>query len=439
MGIRDLFRSSGTKAAQRQAPQASGEGVVVVSLTDPRVIEFLRDGLMTASGFTVTPETALRNPSMFRAVSLISNSIGMLPLHLINQETKEKAKKHPLYRILHRRPNSFQTAFDFRAMMQLRALVHKNAYALILRSTGLKTGKRTVIGLIPLDPRRMTATLGSDWRMNYVYEPVNGPKVRYAAEDIFHLRGMSIDGINGFSLVEQAKEAIGLALSAELAAGRIFKNGSFISGVIQAKEEMSEDAYGRLKTSWAELHTGANNAGSTPILEGAEYKVSGSTAREAQMAELRKLQVEEIARVSGVPRPLLMVDETSWGSGIEALGQFFVAYALSPWFEAWQQAIERSLLDDEDAEIYAAKFNPGALLRGSLKDQAEYLAKAMGAGGHQGWIHYDEARDTMDLPEREAPVNPMMRHNGGPPLEEDPPALKPKPKPAPTQDDEDDE
>lgn len=439
MGILDLFRPSGTKAAQRQAPQASGEGVVVMSLSDPRVIDFLRDGLMTASGFTISPETALRNPSMFRAVSLISNSIGMLPLHLINQETKEKAKDHPLYRVLHRRPNSFQTAFDFRAMMQLRALVHKNAYALIVRSMSIRTGKRTVTALIPLDPRRMEAKLGSNWKMEYIYQPPEGPRIRYAAEDIFHLRGMSLDGINGFSLVEQAKEAIGLALSAELAAGRIFKNGSFINGVIQAKDEMGDDAYERLKTSWNELHTGAENAGSTPILEGAEYKVVGSTAREAQMAELRKLQVEEIARVSGVPRPLLMVDETSWGSGIEALGQFFVAYALSPWFEAWQQAIERCLLDEEDAETYSAKFNPGALLRGSLKDQAEYLAKAMGAGGHQPWMHYDEARDTMDLPEREAPVNPMMNHNGGPPLEEDPPAPKPKPKPAPTQDEEDDE
>lgn len=439
MGIFDLFRGGAAKTSQRQAPQASGEGVVVMSLSDPRVIDFLRDGLMTASGFTISPEMALRNPSMFRAVSLISNSIGMLPLHLINQETKEKAKKHPLYRILHRRPNSFQTAFDFRAMMQLRALVHKNAYALIVRSTSIRTGRRTVTALIPLDPRRMEAKLGSDWKMEYIYQPPEGPRIRYAAEDIFHLRGMSLDGINGFSLVEQAKEAIGLALSAELAAGRIFKNGSFINGVIQAKDEMGDDAYERLKTSWNELHTGAENAGSTPILEGAEYKVVGSTAREAQMAELRKLQVEEIARVSGVPRPLLMVDETSWGSGIEALGQFFVAYALSPWFEAWQQAIERCLLDEEDTETYSAKFNPGALLRGSLKDQAEYLSKAMGAGGHQPWMHYDEARDTMDLPEREAPENPMMRHNGGPPLEENPPAPKPKPKPAPTQDDDDDE
>lgn len=439
MGILDRFWSAGSRASASSQPKASGQHFVALSTDDPRIIEFLRDGLLAASGFTVNVETALKNPAMFRAVSLISNSIGMLPLHLKNQETKQKASEHPLFRVLHRKPNSFQSAFDFRATMQLRALVHKNAYALILRSTSLRNGKKVIKGLIPLDPRRMQVKMRPDWTLDYVYDPLSGPRVRYQASDIFHLRGLSLDGINGFSLVEQAREAIGLALSAELAAGRIFKNGSFIDGIIEADDEMGDEAYRRLKESWSERHSGAENAGSTPILERAKYKVVGSTARDAQMSELRKLQVEEIARVTGVPRPLLMVDETSWGSGIEALGQFFVAYALGPWFEAWEQSVARCLLDDDEAEIYEAKFNPGALLRGSLKDQADYFAKAMGAGGHQGWMHYDEVRDVMDLPEREPPVNPMMGHNGGPPVEAEPEAKAKLKKQVPLEDNDDDD
>ncbi|CZT36145.1 phage portal protein [Rhizobium sp. 9140] len=439
MGIMDLFRGKAATPASSGRAEVMASGAGYVSLDDPRLIEFLRDGMMTATGFTVNPETALRNPSMFRACSLISNSIGMLPLQLLVQETKQKAKDHSLYRVLHRRPNGFQSAFDFRASMQMRALVHRNAFARVVKSTDLRTGKPKIIGLVPLDSRRMTVSLNASWRMEYLYEPPNGPKVRYQAEDIFHLRGASLDGLNGFSLIEQAKEAIGLALSAELAAGRMFKNGTLVGGALSHKGTLSDDAFDRLKQSLAEKE-GADNAGKNLILEeGMEWKAYGSNAKDSQMTELRKLQIEEIARVSGVPRPLLMVDETSWGSGIEALGQFFVAYALNPWFEAWQQAIERCLLDEDEAEIYEAKFNPGALLRGSLKEQGEYLSKALGSGGHQPWMHYDEARSTMDLPAREKPINPMMNHNGGPPLEEDPSTPKPKQKPAPKQDDEDDE
>lgn len=427
MNIFDRLLGRTPTSARRADVSANyGDSGLFLSTTDPRVIEFLKESLMSASGFSVNVEKALRNPAMFRACTLISNSMGMLPLHLIEKKTKEKAKHHPLYRVLHRRPNDFQSAFDFRSLMQLRALVYRDAYALIVWSFDLKSGRKVVKKMVPLEPKQMTVKMMDDWTVRYEYQPKTGSKVTYAAADIFHLRGVSLDGLHGFSLVEQAREAIGLALGAELAAGRIMKNGSFVDGVLVSKTELSEEAYTRLNNSWAQRYSGADNAGQTPLLEGdTEYKPIGSTAKDAQMSELRKLQVEEISRVSGVPRPLMMIDETSWGSGIEALGQFFVAYALGPWFEAWQQAIERSLLVDDEADEYEAKFNPGALLRGSLKDQADFMSKALGAGGSAPWMHVDEVRDTMDLPEREAPPHTMMGA-GVAPVTEPEPAPEPK-------------
>ncbi len=417
MSFWDLFRRAPDVAGQGGPRADVSGGAVVYSLDDPRVIEILRDGFLSSAGFTVNPETALRNPAFFRAVSLISNSIGMLPLNLIEKESKKKATEHPLHRLLHRKPNDWQSAYDFRGLMQLRALVYRNSYALIVRSRDIRAGRDKIIRLVPLCPKRMEATLNDDWTVSYKYQPKTGGRIVYRASDIFHLRGLSLDGLNGFSLVEQAKEAIGLALTAELAAGRLFKNGALVGGALSHKGKLSDQAFDRLKQSLAEKE-GAENAGKNLILEeGMEFKTFSHSARDAQMTELRKLQVEEIGRVSGVPRPLLMVDETSWGSGIEALGQFFVAYALNPWFEAWQQAIERSLLSDDEADHYEAKFNPGALLRGSLKDQADFLAKALGSGGHQPWMHVDEVRDVMDLPEREAPPS-LMGHKGGPALDD---------------------
>ena len=113
------------------------------------------------------------------------------------------------------------------------------------------------------------------------------------------------------------------------------------------------------------------------------------------------MQVEEIARITGTPRPLLMLDETNWGTGVEALGRFFVQYGLNPWFEAWQQAAERSLLSDDEADRYAVKVNAGALLRGSMKDQADFFAKALGAGGQEPWMTQNEVRDTLDMPRKD--------------------------------------
>ncbi|RZJ44979.1 MAG: phage portal protein, partial [Brevundimonas sp.] len=215
---------------------------------------------------------------------------------------------------------------------------------------------------------------------------------------IFHLRGLSMDGLNGVNLVKQARDAIGLALSAEMAAGRLFKNGSFIGGALKHPGKLSDPAFERLKSSLAEKE-GAANAGKNLILEeGMDYVTMAQNAKDAELSGIRKMQVEEIARVTGVPRPLLMVDETSWGSGIQALGQFFVQYALNPWFTAWQQAAERSLLTEAEADVYSVEFNADALLKGSTKDQGDFFAKALGSGGQRPWMTQDEVRGLSNLP-----------------------------------------
>lgn len=398
MDLARLWPFGAKQQAEATAPRADvGDGAVFYALNDPMVQEFLRDGLTAASGATVNTETALRNPAMFRAVSLISYAIGMLPLHVIDEETKEKAD-HPLFRILHREPNNWQTAFDFRSLMQLRALVKGNAYALIVRSRQIRTGRDEIVRLVPLNPDYVQPVQNADWSVSYRYQPPRGVQRTLRPEEVFHLRGLSLDGLNGLSLVKQARDAIGLALSAELAAGRLFKNGSFIGGALKHPGKLSDPAFERLKTSLAEKE-GAQNAGKNLILEeGMDYVTMAQNAKDAQLTELRKMQVEEIARVTGVPRPLLMVDETSWGSGIQALGQFFVQYALGPWFEAWQQAAERSLLVGAEKDQFSVKFNPGALLRGSTKDQGDFFAKALGAGGQPGWMSQNEVRRLNDMP-----------------------------------------
>lgn len=396
MGIFDIFRRSAPASAGVSQPRAD-IGLDFDSLRDPRLAEFVKGG-GSSSGVAVNERAALKNAAVFRSVSLISYAIGMLPLHLIDAATKEKAEDHPLFTLLHREPNNWQSAFDFRSLMQMRALTKGNAYALVIRSP---FGKRSILRLVPLDPESVKPRQTEDWSVVYDYQPKTGAKITYQPTDILHLRGLSFDGIEGISLVKQAGDAIGLALAADLATARVFKNGSFIDGTLNVPKDtkLGADAYNRLKASWEQRHTGADNAGKTPLLEdGVEYKLIGQSAKDAQSNETRARQVEEIARIFGVPRPLLMVDETSWGSGIDVLGQFFVRYGLNPWFEAWQQAIERTLLIGAEKDKYDVKFNAAALLRGSMAAQGDFFAKALGAGGQQPWMVPNEVRDILDMP-----------------------------------------
>jgi HK97 family phage portal protein len=429
----------GGKADAPPAPRAqvgTVGGEAFYSLNDPAFLEMVRAGAM---GGAVSVEKAMRIPAVFRSVMLISTAIGMLPLHLKVNATKANATEHPLFALLHREPNKFQSSFDFRSLMQTRALTKGNAYALIVRSRDVVARRDKIIALVPLDPDRVTPKLDEgSWTVTYEYQPATGARRVYSARDIFHLRGPSMDGLSGISLVKQAADAIQLAIFADLAVRNLFTKGSFVGGVLSTKDELSPEAFDRLRASWNEDHTGAGNAGTTPLLEGGtEYKPIGASAKDSQSNETRGRQVEEIARIFGVPRPLLMVDETSWGSGIDALGQFFVRYALNPWFEAWQQAIERSLLEGDEKSTLSAKFNAGALIRGSMKDQGDYFAKALGAGGAKGWMTQNEVRALQDMPDHEdgdGLDNPMM---GQPVPEPEPDETKPTPKPSPKKEDDD--
>lgn len=366
------------------------------NLLDPELAEFLRGGQVTASGASVTTEQAMKNTAVFRSVSLVSFSIGMLPLHLYHMgDAREKAREHPLFRVLYRRPNDWQTAFEFRQLMQAWLLLHGNAYAMkVMRGN-------QVIGLLPIDPVRMQVRQNDNLTLTYRHTRPSGEVRDLAARDVFHVRGFTLDGLCGRSMVKQAAEAIGLALQAERAAARLFRDGMIVGGVLKHKNKLSPEAYERLKASM-ESREGADQANKWMILEeDMDAKSGGQSASDSQHLEMRGHQVEEIARVFGVPRPLLMVDETSWGSGIDVLGQLFVRYGLNPWLTAWEQAITRDLLPGLDEGRYYAKFNAGGLLRGSMKDMAEFFAKGLGSGGHHPFLHPDEARDWLDLGRRD--------------------------------------
>lgn len=388
----------GLEAVAREQVRAYGEAEFY-DITDPRVLEFLRDGNPTASGRYVNEKSAMKNPTFNRAVTVISQTMAMLPLNLMARDATgdiAKASDHPAHQLLKPRgkPNDFQDPFKFKTYMQGRALIHGDAFAYKV------PGVRKTQALIPMDPCKVEVKLTADFRLEYHWHPQNsGQKRVLKADEVLHLRSpWSSDGINGDGLIKLLGEALGLAEAADEAASRLLKNGAYVGGVLKHPTTLSKEAGLRLREQFEERHAGPENAGRWMLLEeGLDAQPFGMSGKDAQGLENRKYQAEEVSRGTGVPRPLLMFDETSWGSGIEQLGLFFITYCLAGWFTAWEEALAASLLTDAERETHFFKFNEGALLRGSLKDQAEFLSKAIGGPGAGGYMLADEARDKMDM------------------------------------------
>ena len=348
--------------------------------------EILRNG-------GVSSKQALKNTAVLRCVDLIAGTMGSLPLYLKRQDASGgivNAENHPLFDVFDYRPNNWQNPFQFKQQMQFWALFYGNAYALISRRNN------QVISLNPIHPNRVNLEQLPDFSLEYRVTGKNNEYKVIDSRDIIHIRFLSEDGYSGLSPVKQAADVINIAVMSQTAAKRTYDHGMQVGGVIKHPGKLGLEGRKNLILSMESRHAGAENANKTMVLdEGMDFTALQSTAVDSQLVEMRASLVEEIGRVFGVPRPLLGVDDTSWGTGIEQLAILFVRFGLRPWMTCWESEIKLKCLNRDERKTLYPDFDEKELLRGTVKDQFEAFAKASGAGGHKPWMEANEIRDLM--------------------------------------------
>ncbi len=345
-------------------------------VSEDQVRDLLRQG-NTASGAVVTAESAMRVAAAWRCVNIIAGAIATLPIDIIRRESetvRKPAVGHPLRRILTVKPNTWQTPSEFRRMMQSHLLLRGNAYA-----RKVFIGNQ-LVGLIPLPTDRVTAEQLDSTAMQYKVMRKDGSSIIFPQREIFHLRGMSLDGVTGMSVLANMRESLGLALQTEQAGARLFSNGILAGGVIKHPGKLSDNASRHLRESMEERNRGAGNAGKWIVAEeGVTVESISLTAEDAQWLGTRDFQRYDIAMFYGVPPHMLGATEktTSWGSGIEAQGIGFVTYTLTDWIKTWEESVKRDLLEEREWETVDARFNVNALMRGDFKTRWEGYVKGL--------------------------------------------------------------
>jgi HK97 family phage portal protein len=368
---------------------------MVHDFQDPMWKEFIGGAIANRahSGAAVTPHTAMSIAVAWRCVSLISGLIGSLPLTLrrrVNENTTEEAREHPLWILLRRRPNRWQTPKMFKQMLQVHLQLRGNAYVMIVRSLG------KVVALIPLMPDRIETKQGADMLLSYVYTRADGRQVTLRQDEVLHLRGMSFDGIRGLPVLTYARHSMGISLEAERAAGRVFEHGNLAGGYFAAPKGLSETAYGRLKVDLkTDFMGGVDSMDQVQILEeGIEWKPIGMTAEDAQFLQTRDWERTEVGMFFGVP-PHLYGDvskNSSWGTGVEQMTIGFVVYTFYDWVKTWEEGLDFSLLTERELDLYH-HINLNALLRGDTKSR--YEAYQIGRNG--GWLSANDIRRSEDM------------------------------------------
>lgn len=326
---------------------------------------------------TVNEESAMKVSAVWACVRLLSETVASLPIMLYEDTEKGRvvAKNHPLYRLLHDKPNRYMTSVVFREAMMLNLCLSGNAYAEIQRN-----GRGDPIALNPLPARQTTVKLLKDGTLVYVYDQDCSAAV-IAKENMIHIKLFG-NGLVGLSPITYAANPIGLSVSAEKYSTDFFKKGGRVGGFLTIDKVLTPEQRSALSEKYNPSSVGDNSAHRVQILEaGMKFEQTQISPSDMAMLDSRRFQIEDIARFFGVPGFLIndTSKTTSWGSGIEQMMLGFYKLNLKPYLTRWEQELKHSLLSISDQRKYSIEFNFEGLLRADTAGRAEFYGKTVGS------------------------------------------------------------
>jgi HK97 family phage portal protein len=350
-------------------------------------------GLTTpsAAGVSVSETKALTYATIYTCTRILAETVASMPLIVYErlERGKRRAPEHPLFMLLHDAPNERMTSFEYRETLQGHLALWGNAYSHITYDD-----RGQVVELFPFRPDRLVQTGTRDGNFWYEFQMPDQSTQWFRQEQIWHLRGLSSDGLFGYSPVRLLRQGIGLGLATEEFGARFFGNGAQLGGVLRHPGVLGDEAHTRLRESWEARHGGLSQAHKVAILEeGMDYESVGIPPEDAQFLETRTFQMRDVARAYRIPLHLVGDLERASFSNIEQQSIEFVSYTMLPWFVRWEQSIKQNLMLPQDRMIYFAEFLADALQRGDIESRY----KAYNQAWMMGSMSQNEIRDKENM------------------------------------------
>lgn len=335
---------------------------------------------MPPAGVPVDEMTALRFGTVWACRRTIAETIMQLPwrTYEADGDNRRLASEHPVDMLLHKQPNPEMPAYAFKETGLGHALLQGNQYAEIERR---RDG--TALALWPLDPRRVTPQRDSQNRLFYEVRNPTGAAVKIPADDIFHVRGPSYDGLVGLSVIAFARDAISAGLAVERYGATFFGNGAVPGGIIQHAEDsklarMEGQTLTNFYESWESRLKGSGKGSKVMYIDpGLTYKKISIDPDDAQFIETSKATIPRICQWFLVPPHKVGWLERATFSNIEQQAREFVDACIIPWVSRFEQEANIKLLEGGN---YYSKMSVQALLRGDSVARAQYYQPLMDRG-----------------------------------------------------------
>lgn len=175
---------------------------------------------------------------------------------------------------------------------------------------------------------------------------------------------------------------IALAQALDREAYDLFKNGVSSGGVLQMDGTMTDDVAARLREYLNQYRSGGSKAGSMLVLEnGLKYVAARMTNKDAEFVDLKKQAIRDAGAIFSVPSYLLGDGEKKTYASQEEENRNFLYSAMLSRARLFENELTNKLLTRE-ARMSGKRIRADlrGLMRGSMKDRAEYYQKLFQMG-----------------------------------------------------------
>jgi phage portal protein BeeE len=328
----------------------------------------------TSSGVSVTPESAFNSSAFWSAVSIIAADVASLPLELIKRSkdgTTSAFTDSKTYELMHDNPNPEMTS------MVLAGDAPGARVDVGRRLRGDRTQRRRATA------GDLAADAGSRGAVSECRPRAVPDRQRQSSRTRFSTRRTSCTcqalgstGVIGYSVLEKARDSIGMGLAMQRFGGSFFGNGSTFGGILTHPQKLTKDVKQGIRESIEAVHAGVDRAHKFVILgDGMTYTKLGIPPDDAQFLESRRFEIEEIARWFHMPQHKLNGLDHATFSNIEHLDLEYFKSCLRGWLVRWEQELNRKLVPSLERKTQYFKHNVEGFLRGDSAARADYQVK----------------------------------------------------------------
>ena len=254
---------------------------------------------------------ALKLSAVYSAISIRSNTMSKIPFSIINRFTKEKIDDPELYNILNIQPNPKMNASVFKKLLSTWELYFGEAYCIPIR----KFRSTIIEKVIPVHPDNVSKF--TDEKNNLWYDiKVDNKTERFRYDEVIHLKAMTLDGVNGVSPLEYARQTVQAGLNQEAFSEDFYENygrpldylktatnlSDRLIKVPITKEDGTKDyieksAKDVMREKWQQAQNGKNRFSIAILDNGLEYgTVPQITQEQMEFVSSKVANVEDIAR-----------------------------------------------------------------------------------------------------------------------------------------------